>query len=192
MGIMETLENIPDWQKYSVVGLIVLALGLYFYYGLYKPNMQEMKRLDNKIASLDVKINKGLTMKGRLDEFRKEVYILQEKMRQAEEILGNKPAVNELLPTMESLATQAGLRPLRFDPAGERHRQFYGEIPINIEVSGRYHDLGRFFEKIANESRILNVTNLSINGTGTKAKQTGETVTASCILTAFWFLGGGG
>lgn len=188
MQIIETLEKIPDWQKHGAVALIVVLLIAYFYYGVYKPKTEQLERLDKQIADLDSKISKGLAMKGKLEEFRKEVYILREKMRQAEEILGNKPAVDELVQTIENLASQCGLKPIKFDPMPERKREFYGEIPINLEATGGYHELGFFFEKIANEARILNVTNLQLKNAKGQSKTT--TINATCILTAFWYLGG--
>ncbi len=142
------------------------------------------------IDAMDVKINKALTMKGRLEELKKEAYILQEKMRQAAENLGKKPSFSEILSSFENLAVQAGLKPLKFSPAGERKRDFYGELPINVELSGTFYDLGAFFEKIARESRIINISNLNVQGSaGHKSKSKAEIVKASCTLTAFWFLG---
>jgi len=185
MAMIETLETIPDWQKYLAVGVLILLIIVAFYYVVYKPKQLEIEALDRKITDLDQKINKGLTMKGKLDEFRKEVYVLKEQMRQAAEILGNKPAVDDLVPTMESLASQVGLKPIRFDPQQERHMQFYGEVPISLEVTGGYHELGFFFEKISNETRIMNVTNLTVRSS---RAQSGETVDATCVLTAFWFV----
>lgn len=182
--IIEFLENLPDWQKYTAVGVLVLLIGVYFYYGVHKPRTEQLRKLDMRVTELDTKINKGLMMRGKLDEFRKEVYILREKMRVSEEILGNKPAVDRLIATMESLATQCGLKTYKFDPMSERTHQFYGELPINLEIQGNYHDLGTFFEKVANESRILNVTNLNIRST----RGGNKTIAANCVLTAFWFV----
>ncbi|MBN2054960.1 type 4a pilus biogenesis protein PilO [bacterium] len=183
MQIIETLEKIPDWQKYGVVALIVVGLCIYFYSGIYKPKTEQIERLQAQINQLEIKINRGLAMKNKLEEFRKEVYVLREKMRQAEEILGNKPAVDELVQTIESLASQVNLKPIKFDPMPERKLQFYGEVPINLEVTGRYHEFGKFYEKIANESRILNVTNMSMKGGR-------DMITTTCLLTAFWYEGG--
>lgn len=185
MQFIETIEKLPNWQKYGAVAAIVIGLGFYFYQGIYKPKTAEIERLDRQISDLDGKINRGLAMKGKLEEFRKEVYILREQMRQAEEILGNKPAVDELVATIENLATQVGLKPVKFDPVPDRRQQFYGEVPINLEAIGGYHEFGYFFEKIANESRVLNVTNLTFKGTKS------DIISATCMLTAFWYLGGG-
>jgi type IV pilus assembly protein PilO len=187
MQIIETLERTPDWQKYVIVGVAILIIIVAFYHMSYKPRKERIELLERRIADLEIKINKGLTMKGKLDQFRKEVYVLREQMRQAAEILGNKPAVDDLVQTMESLASQVGLTPIRFDPQQERIHQFYGEIPIAIEVSGGYHELGFFFEKIGNEPRIMNVTNLLVRGAKNRAS---HTVNGTFALTAFWFVEG--
>lgn len=44
-----------------------------------------------------------------------------------------------------------------FEPREEKKQDFYAEIPINMQLSGSYHDLGEFFDKLAGMSRIVNV-----------------------------------
>ena len=106
-------------------------------------------------------------------------------MRGAAEILGNRPNVDQLVRNMENLATQCGLKVERFQPIPERTHGFYGEIPINLSMFGGYHELGYFFDKVANEQRIMNVYDLQIRGI---FRLGGPSISASCVLTAFWYL----
>lgn len=182
---METLEAYPAWQRYIVVGLLVFIIIGGFWYFKYKPATEEMATLDKKISELDDKINKGLAMKDKLEEFRKEVFQLKDKMRLAAEVLGNRPNVDLLVKSMENLAHQCGLKVERFQPLPERKKNFYGEIPITLKVFGTYHALGAFFDKIANEARIINASDLQISGIKMPG---GYHIAANCQLTAFWYL----
>ncbi|MBW2232100.1 MAG: type 4a pilus biogenesis protein PilO, partial [Deltaproteobacteria bacterium] len=67
-------------------------------------------------------------------------------------------------------------------------RDFYAEVPFRLEVEGTYHDLARFFERVGQLPRIVNVgalevsvleesrrsTNLKIVGTATTFRFLGE------------------
>ncbi len=183
MQWMDTLEAYPAWQRYLVVGLIYIAVIGAFYFLKYDKAVQEIEKLDVRMQELDAKINKGLAMKDKLEEFRKEVFQLKERMRLAAEVLGNRPNVDLLVKSMENLATQSGLKVEKFQPLNERNKGFYGEIPISLSIYGGYHELGLFFDKIANETRIMNVTDLQISA---QSSYPGETIMATCLLTAFW------
>ncbi|MBN1356330.1 type 4a pilus biogenesis protein PilO [bacterium] len=185
MQWVDTLEAYPAWQRYLVVGIIAVLICVAFYYFKYKPATEEIARYDRQIQELDAKINKGLAMKDKLEEFRKEVFQLKEKMRLAAEVLGNRPNVDLLVKSMENLASQCGLKVEKFQPMPERKKGFYGEIPINLKLFGGYHELGFFYDKIANEARIMNVSDIQIHGQRGKA----YSISAACNLTAFWYLG---
>jgi len=77
---------------------------------------------------------------------------------------------------MDALLTdinQAGLgRGLQFElfkPASqERMADFYAELPINLKVTGSYHDMGAFASDVAQLPRIVTLNDLNIvNDKGT-------------------------
>jgi len=185
MNWVESLEAYPPWQRFIVYGVIIIAICSVFYFAKYKKAQEDIARYDAKISELDAKITKGLAMKDQLEKFRQQVFQLKEEMRGAAEVLGNRPNVDLLVKSMENLATQSGLKVERFQPIPERTHGFYGEIPINLSMFGGYHELGYFFDKVANEQRIMNVTDLQVQGIH---RPGGPSISAQCILTAFWYL----
>src|SRR5437899_9014529 len=77
---------------------------------------------------------------------------------------------------MDALLTdsnQAGLgRGLQFElfrpAAQERMADFYAELPINVRVSGTYHDMGAFASDVAQLPRIVTLNDVNIvNDKGT-------------------------
>ncbi|MBV8620675.1 MAG: type 4a pilus biogenesis protein PilO, partial [Curvibacter sp.] len=62
---------------------------------------------------------------------------------------------------------QAGLgRSLQFDlfkPGQMVVKEYYAELPIEIRVTGKYHDIGAFASDIAHLSRIVTLNNLVLS-----------------------------
>jgi type IV pilus assembly protein PilO len=98
-----------------------------------------------------------------------ELYVQQ--LREIEESFG---ALLKQLPNkseMDALLTdinQAGLgRGLQFDlfrPASqEKFAEFYAELPINIRITGNYHDMGAFASDVAQLPRIVTLNDVAIN-----------------------------
>ena len=83
-------------------------------------------------------------------------------MTQLERQLPSKAEMAALL----SDVNQAGLgRSLQFDvfrPGQIVVRPYYAELPIAVQVTGRFHDIGAFAADVANLSRIVTLNNISI------------------------------
>ncbi len=77
--------------------------------------------------------------------------------------LPNKSQMDALLVDIN----QAGLgRGLAFDlfrpAAGESAREFYAELPIQVRVTGTYHDMGAFASDVGQLSRIVTLNDVAI------------------------------
>lgn len=83
-------------------------------------------------------------------------------VNQLEKQLPSKAEMEALLSDINS----AGLgRNLTFDvfrPGGISVKPYYAELPITLQVSGRYHDIGSFASDIAHLSRIVMLNNVSV------------------------------
>ena len=67
-----------------------------------------------------------------------------------------------LLTDITSLGKNAGLEFKAFRPKEEVRRDFYAEVPIDIEFTGDFHDTAAFFDEISRLPRIVNVGSLDV------------------------------
>jgi type IV pilus assembly protein PilO len=97
-----------------------------------------------------------------LEALKKQREQVQQYVTQLEKQLPSKAEMDALL----SDINQAGLgRSLQFDlfrPGQVAVKDYYAELPIQVRVTGRYHDIGAFASDIANLSRIVTLNNLTI------------------------------
>ena len=72
-----------------------------------------------------------------------------------------------------------------FKPKNVVTKTQYTEWPIELGLEGSYHDLGRFFDRIATMPRLMSVSDLTIK---TKARPNGRgSISVSCVATTFVF-----
>ena len=85
---------------------------------------------------------------------------------------------------------QAGLgRSLQFDlfrPGQVVVKEYYAELPIQIRVTGKYHDMGSFASDIAHLSRIVTLNNISIAPLG--KEKGGAALTMEATARTFRYL----
>ena len=177
------LTKLP-WKVQIGIFLVVsglLAGGFYYYW--VEPMQADMDTRAKKLAVLKADINKGLTTARQLPEFRRQVADLEGRLESLRAVLPEQKDVGDLLRRIQTLATQANLQIKGFKPAPTITKQMHAEWPINLELDGTYHNVGRFLDQVAKFSRIINVGQLTIKA---KEKPDGDsTVTAVCVATTF-------
>lgn len=76
--------------------------------------------------------------------------------------LPNKSEVESLLVEINQSGMGRGLQFELFKPGAEVVKDFYAELPINVKLTGNYHDFGAFAGDIGKLSRIVTLNNISI------------------------------
>ena len=78
--------------------------------------------------------------------------------------LPNRSEIDALLTDVNQAGLGRGLQFELFKPAAqERMADFYAELPINIKITGNYHDIGAFASDIAQLPRIVTLNDVAIS-----------------------------
>jgi type IV pilus assembly protein PilO len=99
--------------------------------------------------------------------------------------LPNKSEMDALLIDINQAGLGRGLPFDLFKPAEkENFSEFYAELPVNIKVTGNYHDLGAFASDVAKMPRIVLLTDLKID----PPKETGGPLTMEAVAKTYRYL----
>jgi type IV pilus assembly protein PilO len=109
------------------------------------------------------RIREGQAIEAQLPEFEREIASLKTKLEDLKQILPTEPETGDLLKWIKNLTDQSNLNLKFFSPEALRPLEFYKEFPIRMSVTGGYHDLGLFFDRISKYQRIINVTSAAID-----------------------------
>ena len=78
--------------------------------------------------------------------------------------LPNRSEIDALLTDVNQAGLGRGLQFELFKPAAqEKMADFYAELPINIKITGNYHDMGAFASDIAQLPRIVTLNDVAIS-----------------------------
>jgi type IV pilus assembly protein PilO len=80
----------------------------------------------------------------------------------------------------------SGLDILVFKPMGEKSKNFYAEVPVNMKVSGGFESFYIFCQKVGGMSRIVNINGLDLSSK--RDKQGNVMLTANFMATTFRFI----
>ncbi len=134
---------------------------------VFMPKSTEINQLKGKKARLEQELQKVEKIAKDLDKHRAEMRAVEEQFKAASLLLPEQKEIPNLLTNISGQGTNSGLEFLSFQPKPEVPKEFYAEIPVDIAVSGPYHSVGVFLDKISKLPRIVSVVNLNM-GTPTQ------------------------
>lgn len=181
-----SLSKLP-WhgQVGAFVVLAGLGVGAFTYY-YDMPAREEMKTREQQLAALHKDIDTGLATAKKLPEFKAQVDDLEGQLANLRLVLPEEKDAADLLRRMQTVATQSNLTITSFKPAPVAMKQLHAEWPINLELTGTYHNLATFFDRLAHFSRIVNISGLNVRGRD--KSDPSVTIAANCVATTFVLL----
>jgi type IV pilus assembly protein PilO len=185
-NIASKIQKISTKARVYGFGALVLIIGVLFIYFVHIPMTTQIKQLEKEISGLQATISANDERIKKLAELRAEVKALEERLRVLTEELPPGSEVSGLLRQIQNLVSQSGLS-LKVWRPGKRNTHssgLYEEIPITLELSGGYHDLALFFDRVSKMTRIVNMLNLSMNGAAVN-KARGIDIKISCTAMTF-------
>jgi type IV pilus assembly protein PilO len=97
-----------------------------------------------------------------LDAYRQQLKDIEQQFGALLKQLPNRSEVDALLTDINQAGLGRGLEFELFRPGPPRTADFYSELPIQIKVTGSYHDMGAFASDVAQLSRIVTLNNIAI------------------------------
>lgn len=97
-----------------------------------------------------------------LDAYRQQLKDIEQQFGALLKQLPNRSEVDALLTDINQAGLGRGLEFELFRPGAQRVADFYSELPIQIKVTGSYHDMGAFASDVAQLSRIVTLNNIAI------------------------------
>src|SRR5208282_2035216 len=134
---------------------------------------------------------------------------LQAKLRENAELEAYRPKLADIERQLASLkqqleierrivtgeARKSGVEIRRYTSRPYAAKEFYTEVPFEVEFDGPYYSMLGFFDRLGKVERIVNVSNLLVATTrkpaDAKAKHTyqyapSESVVATCLTTTYF------
>jgi type IV pilus assembly protein PilO len=137
----------------------VLGLGYFFYWsGQFEEQdalaAQELKLRDDYKLKMAQAIN--------LDALEAQQQQVNRYVERLEKQLPSKAEMAALLSDINQAGIGRGLQFELFKPGQVVVKDYYAELPIDIKVTGHYHDIGEFAADMAKMPRIVTLNNLAL------------------------------
>ena len=181
----DKIEKLSQLHRILISGgVFLLVIGL-FVWLLYMPKYKTIGQLETDLGNLQDQLRKAKADARDLKKFQQEMKKAEERFRKAKRSLPEKEEIPSLLSSISQAGQDSGLEFLLFDPIKEKVKDFYAEIPVKIKVSGPFHNVVVFFDKVARLPRVVNIRNITMSP---PKKKGGRSLTTSCQAVTYKFV----
>lgn len=176
----------PTPIKLAAAGIVSLLVVIANVYYITIPQLDELDALEieetSLKASFEDKQKKAINLPDYLAQLEQIESSLGEMLKQ----MPTKAEVANLLVDISQTGLASGLEFKLFQPNVPISKEFYSELPISIQVVGKYEELGLFVSGLASLPRIVTVHNVNIAPVDKTDKgKTGNIMAMSAVIKTY-------
>ncbi|MBW1897846.1 MAG: type 4a pilus biogenesis protein PilO [Deltaproteobacteria bacterium] len=184
--LITKIGELTKIQRYLIYCGSILALVLIYAYVLYLPKQNKITELNKQYDKLAIELDKTKKKASQFEKLKKKMEEAKVQFQIVKKTLPEKGDIPSLLTSISQAGRDVGLEFLLFRPNKEVRKGFYAEIPVTIQVTGNYHNIALFFDRVAALSRIVNIENIKMSGGKGSSK-----LNLSCKAVTYRFIEGG-
>jgi len=186
------MSGLKQWAV-LLAGAALVTVALFFtvFKTQREANAQAEQELQTKLrenAELEA-------YKPKLAEIERQLASLKQQLEIERRIVPDQKEVDNFIKTLDAEAMKAGVELRRYTAKPVTPRDYYTEVPFEVELDGPYYSMLNFFDRVGKLERIVNMSGLLVSTTkkptDAKAKHTyqyaaNESVVATCTATTFF------
>jgi len=171
MNVLEELQSLdandvgrwPFAFRAGVIAIVfALVVGLGVYWFIIQDKAPALQRAEADEVSLRTTFENKQRKAANYDAYKSQLSQIEQSFGTMLRQLPGKTEIPSLIVDISQTGLAAGLQEKLFVPQSEIPKDFYAEKPIQIRLSGGYHEIGNFVSGIAALPRIVTLHDITI------------------------------
>lgn len=164
-------KNVSRWfaecsvlqKTLMVVGFGLLLYGSYWYF-IFDDKLIEISRVEKNIEKLDKEIANYRIQVAKLPQLEQNLDIKRKELYYAKTLLPeDAQALENLLASFEKLGRDENVQFILFQPGAEQVQEFYATRSVQLQLSGTFHRLVTYFDRLARLDRLVTIQDIKFN-----------------------------
>jgi type IV pilus assembly protein PilO len=186
------LSGLKQWGAVILGGALVTTA---LYFTVFKNQSDKNTAAQHAVQDKVRENNELESYRPKLKDMERQLANLKQQLEIEARIVPDEKQVDGFIETLDSEALKAGVELRRYTAKPVVAKDYYSELPFDLELDGPYYSMLNFFDRVGKLERIVNVSGLLVSNTknpqGAKAKHTyqyapNESVVATFTATTFF------
>lgn len=158
-------RDIGIWPLPAKIGAVLLLfltlVGIAAYFG-WSPQYDDLESKEKQEVVLRQEYSTKKSQAINLDLYIQQLKEVEQQFGTLLRQLPSKSEMDALLSDINQAGLGRGLQFELFKPSSERLQDFYAEMPVDLRVTGSYHDIAAFTSDVSQLSRIVTLNDIAI------------------------------
>ena len=160
--MFDRILDLPVEQRRLLYGGPAALTAIFYVFWFYLLRSLELAEIQQKVRDLDAEQATLHTRSVNRADLDAEIVGIEAAFNQAQSQLPDKKEIPELLRQVSNIGRDSGLEVILFLQKPEQYRDLYAEIPGQMSVHGRYHNIAMYFDKVRRLHRLVNIADISL------------------------------
>jgi len=159
-GLEDRFIAIPGWGKGLVLAGLLALLTVGYYALVYSSISGEVQRGRQTQKQLQDQIRDAERREKQYLDLTQELANREVADRQNRRILPENAEIAAFLQDLNRVAELSGLTIRLVEPRPEQREELYAKIPVVLALTGRFHQMGKFFYNVSKLDRAISLENI--------------------------------
>lgn len=173
-SLEDTFVGLPGWGKGLGVLAVLALLGVGYYSLVHSSVSSDLQSAKEQRTQLQEQIREAERREKQYLELTQELANRETADRQNRRILPEDAEIAAFLQDLNRVAELSGLTIRLVEPRPEQRQELYSKIPVVLALTGRFHQLTKFFYNVSKLDRAISMENIRM--TNPKLLPSGEMV----------------
>jgi type IV pilus assembly protein PilO len=192
MANFTELSGVKQWGVVIAGGALVTTA---LYFTVFKTQSEKNATAQHAVEDKIRENNELESYRPKLKQIEQQLTELKQQLEIEQRIVPDDKQVDGFITMLDAEAQKAGVELRRYTSKPTSSKEYYTEMPFDIELDGPYYSMLNFFDRVGKLERIVNISGLLVsttkNPSAAKAKHTyqyapNESVVATCTATTFF------
>jgi|SRR6187399_674412 len=184
---LKDFSKLQWYYQLLIVGAVCGGLLGLVWYQYLSPMQVAIEAKQVELTAVKEQVAKSQLQARTFAKFKADSAALQDRLDKLKSVLPLEKETDQILRQVQSSASTSALRIIRVVSRSTIDHDVYTEWPIEMEIVGNFHNLGRYLDKIRLLPRIVNISNMKIqsrasDGPGGSTATVGATYTATTFV----------
>jgi type IV pilus assembly protein PilO len=178
-----SFDALPVPGKLLVLALVLGFVGVVYYFAFHRSLAESLEDARAQKVQLDQQLMEAEQRQQRYIERSAEFTLREPIDRANKRVLPEQAEIAAFLQDLNRVAELSGLSTRLVQPRPELHEEAYTRIPVQLELSGTFHELAKFFYNIGRLERVISMENIEL--TAPKVVDGSVVVSVSVLATTY-------
>ena len=157
-----SFENLPLVGKLFILGLIIAVVGAIYYFAFHMSLAEDIEAQETRATRLQNELREAEQRQQEYLQLTQELASREGIDRQNKRVLPEDAEIPAFLQDLNRVAELSGLQMRLVEPRPEEAEQLYIRIPVQLQFSGKFHQLAKFFYNVSQLERAINLENITL------------------------------